>query len=110
MRWYGSLRRAAHIAQVRRRGRRISFPTLSAYGLAAHGGASEIGITVSKALGSAVCRNLVRRRIRGALDELGPAQPAPARLLLVARPPAAQVPYRQLAADVAAAVAQLARR
>lgn len=106
MRWFDPLRRQSEIAYVRRRGRRAGFVTLSAFGLEADGARCRIGITVSKAVGGAVVRNLVRRRIRGALEAL-PARPAPVRILFIARPEAAGEPYTRLAADVAAALRRL---
>jgi ribonuclease P protein component len=109
VRWYERLRRQADIAYVRRRGRRTNTPTLAAYTLELPlASASRIGITVSKAVGKAVTRNLVRRRIQGALDAMGPLVPARTGLLFVARPEAAVVPYAQLAADVARAVSSAA--
>jgi ribonuclease P protein component len=105
VRWFDSLRRQSEIAYIRRRGRRASLATLSAFGLEADGPRSRIGITVSKAVGGAVVRNRVRRRIRGALEAL--AQPQPVLLLLVARPQAAAEPYARVAADVAAALRRL---
>jgi ribonuclease P protein component len=108
MRWYGRLRRSSEIAFVRRRGRAAAYPTLTAFAADAAGGSSRVAVTVSKAVGPAVTRNLIRRRVRGALDALGP-QPA-ARLLFVAKPAAAEASYARLAADVAAALARLAAR
>ncbi len=67
-------------------------------------GAVRIGVVTSKAVGGAVTRNLVRRRIRGALDALD--RPPATRMLFVAKPEAAAVPYATLAAEVAAAVAR----
>jgi ribonuclease P protein component len=109
MHWFGRLRRAGEIAFVRRRGRQAALATLSAYAAPQAGPPSRVGVTVSKAVGGAVVRNLVRRRIRGALAELPPPA-APLRLLFVAKPAAATVPYGELAADVAAAVARVAVR
>lgn len=105
MRWYGRLRRSGEIAFLRRRGRHAALATLSAYAAPEDRGASRVGVTVSKAVGGAVTRNLVRRRIRGALDALPPPKD-PVRLLLVAKPAAAVVPFERLAADVTAALAR----
>ncbi|MBD5635453.1 MAG: ribonuclease P protein component [Candidatus Eremiobacteraeota bacterium] len=102
MRWYGRLRRSGEIAFVRRRGRRSGYAGFSVFAVA---GAppSRIGVTVSKAIGGAAVRNLVRRRIRGALDALPAAGPG-ARILFVAKPAAATLPFGRLASDVAAAL------
>lgn len=108
MRWYRSLRRTSDFAQLRRRGRRLASDSLAAYGLPGALGRPEIGVTVSKAVGGAVVRNLVRRRIRGALDALSASRPTGGKLLLVARPAAALAPYGRLAGDVASALAALA--
>ena len=102
MRRYERLRRAGEIAFLRRRGRAIGLPTLTAYAVAPERGRVRVGIAVSKSVGKAVVRNLVKRRIRGALDAL--ADPPAARLLFVAKPAAAAAGYARLAADVATAV------
>jgi len=107
MRWYGRLRRAGEIAFVRRRGRQAAFATLSAYAAPESSGSSRVGVTVSKAVGGAVTRNLVRRRIRGALEALRVPE-RPVRLLFVAKPAAATAGYPRLAADVAAALGRVA--
>ena len=104
MRWYDRLRRSSEIAWVRRKGRRASVPTLALFALPAVDGGVAVGVTVSKAVGGAVTRNLVRRRILGALDAL-PERPKAARLLFIAKPAAASEGYARLAADVAAALA-----
>jgi ribonuclease P protein component len=107
MRWYGRLRRSGEIAFVRRRGRRVDLETLSLY--AAPGrNATLVAVTASKAVGGAVARNLIRRRIRGALDALGPAAGAGRRLVVVAKPAAASAPYGRLAADLRAGFGKLA--
>jgi ribonuclease P protein component len=105
VRWFDALRRQSEIAYVRRRGRRAGLATLSAFGLEADGPRCRIGITVSKAVGGAVVRNRVRRRIRAALEALAPARPV--RVLFVARPEAAAESYARLAADVATALHRL---
>jgi ribonuclease P protein component len=101
------MRRSSEIAFLRRRGRQARLTTLAAFAAESQGRRSRIGITVSGQVGGAVVRNRVRRRIRGALDALGPPRP-PLRLLFVARPSAANEPYAKLAADVDAALAQFA--
>jgi ribonuclease P protein component len=108
MRRFDRLRRAGEIAYLRRKGRGMHFPTITAFSAPANDGAVRVGIITSKAVGGAVERNRVRRRIRGALEAL--PQPPTARLLLIAKPAAATVPYAKLADDVAAAVARSAAR
>ena len=64
-----------------------------------------MAVTVSKAVGKAVVRNLVKRRIKGALDGLhAPARSL--RIVIVARPAAGSEPYERLARDVAAVMAR----
>ncbi len=89
---------------MRRKGRRASAPTLSLFALPSAGERVAAGVTVSKAVGGAVTRNLVRRRILGVLDGLS-ERPQGLRLLFVAKPEAASESYARLAADVAAALA-----
>jgi len=104
VRWYGRLRRSGEIAFVRRRGRRLGFETCSVFALD-DPGPTRVCVTVAKAVGGAVVRNAVRRRIRGALD----AQPLPAkasRLVFVAKPAAATASFSRICGDVAAALGQ----
>lgn len=106
MRWFGRLRRSNEIAFVRRRGRAVHLPTLVAYGTDGASGGPRVGITVAKTVGIAVVRNLVRRRIRGALDALIPAGER-RRYLFIAKPTAASAGYDALARDVATALERL---
>ncbi len=104
MRWYGRLRRPAEIAFVRRRGTRIGLTTFTAFA-ATGAGETRVCITVSKAVGGAVVRNAVRRRIAGALDA-HEALDDVRRLVFVAAPNAATATYARIAADVAGALAR----
>jgi len=106
VRWYDRLRRSSDIAFVRRRGKPAGTSGLTAYGLADRGGRTRVAVTVASSVGGAVTRNLVKRRIRGALDALGPPA-VPLRLLIVAKPAAAALPYDRLARDVATALGRL---
>jgi ribonuclease P protein component len=107
MRWYDRLRRQADIAYVRRRGRRIALATFVAYVAETRALSPRVAITISKAVGKAVVRNRVRRRIQSALDTLGPVLSVRRGLLLVVRPEAAAASYEQLASDVMRMVALL---
>lgn len=108
MRWYESLRRQAEIAYVRRRGRRSATAMFAAYAADLTSKRPRVAITVAKTVGKAVVRNRIRRRVRGALDALGPSLAPRTGLLVIARPKAAQASYAEIAADVAAALAELA--
>jgi len=56
------LRRSADFASVIKRGRKVARPTLVLYALPS--GESRFGLVVSKKVGGAVERNLVKRRLR----------------------------------------------
>jgi len=92
---------------VRRRGSATGQATVVAYAVPSRDGRTRVAITVSKAVGKAVVRNLVRRRIRGALDGFPPVGTG-VRLLIVAKPASATVPYERLAGDVRAALGRIA--
>lgn len=105
MRWYASLRRPGEIAFVRRSGRHAGAGTVAAHVAGSPGGPCRIAVTVSKAVGNAVVRNLVKRRIKGVLNGLGPPGRS-LRIVIVARPAAGSEPYARLARDVAAVMAR----
>ncbi|HEX4012596.1 MAG TPA: ribonuclease P protein component [Candidatus Cybelea sp.] len=104
MRRVASLRRQADFARLRRTGRRVSSHSLTIYrtDLLADE-TSLVGITVSKAIGKAVVRNKVRRRLSAIVRELLPAYGA-MRLLVVPRPSAAVARFTDLKAEVTSAL------
>ena len=106
MRWFGRLRRSSEIAFVRRRGRAVQLATVVAYASEAPVGSVRVAVSVSKAVGTAVVRNRVRRRIRGALEALPARQRV--RLVFVAKPAAALAGYALVAGEVASALERLA--
>ncbi|MEV0391751.1 ribonuclease P protein component [Polymorphospora rubra] len=65
---------------------------------------SRAGFVVSKAVGGAVVRNLVRRRLRHLVRERLDTLPAGSTLVVRALPSAAEAPYGRLAADLDAAL------
>ena len=99
------LSRQADFARLRRHGRRLSAKSLIIYrgDLLPGDPTSLVGITVSKSIGKAVTRNKLRRRLAAIVNEALAAQRA-MRLLLVARPSAAAVPFAGLRAEVASAL------
>ena len=105
MRWFGRLRRSNEIAFVRRRGRAIGLRTIRVYVVDGPPGDVRVAVTVSKAVGIAVVRNRVKRRIRGALDALSCR--VACRMLVVAKPEAAVASYEVVARDVAEALDRL---
>jgi ribonuclease P protein component len=96
MRRYASLRRSAEFSRLRQRGRRLATPVLTVYRAEAFKAdrTSVVGITVGKPVGKAVVRNKVRRRVAAILQQMLAGRRM--RLLVVARPAAAQAPFDQL--------------
>ena len=93
---------------MRRSGRRSAFGTLRAFVLPTRAGRVRVGISVPATVGPAVVRNLVRRRVQGALDALPSAKrPGGADIVFILAPPAAAAGYAGLARDVERAVAPL---
>jgi ribonuclease P protein component len=106
MRRFASLRRQADFARLRQRGRRTATANLTIYrGQGSPQGERPlVGITVSTAVGNAVVRNKIKRRIAACMHELAPADPA-VRLLIVARPSTVSAAYTDLHAELARALA-----
>jgi len=105
MRRFASLCRQADFARLRRQGQRISTKSFVIYRSEAVAGdaASLVGITVSKAIGKAVVRNKLRRRLAAVINEALPPRCA-MRLLVVARPNAGSLPFAELQAEVTSAL------
>lgn len=101
MRRFASLRRTADFTRLRQRGRRVAMPNLTIYRGEAHPRDERplVGFTVTKSVGTAVVRNRLRRRLAASIHELIPPQ-ARMRLLVVARPSAAALPYAALHEEV----------
>ncbi|MFF0152475.1 ribonuclease P protein component [Micromonospora sp. NPDC005203] len=66
---------------------------------------SRAGFVVSKAVGNAVIRNRVKRRLRALVQDRLTALPAGSTLVVRALPAAAEVSYPRLATDLDAAIA-----
>jgi ribonuclease P protein component len=112
VRWFASLRRHADFARVRRLGKRTNLRTLRAFVLPGRSAATRIGVSVPVSVGPAVVRNLVRRRVHGALSALPAGSRAlgkPADVVFLLSPEAAQAGYAAVAQDVASVVAQFVR-
>lgn len=97
MKPFVSLRRPADFDRLRRRGSRTVTDAFTLY--RAESPASDrrpvLGISVAKAVGIAVVRNRVRRRL-AAIAAAKLAGRPPSRFLIVVRPPAATMPFSQL--------------
>src|SRR5579872_6506249 len=106
MRPFASLRRSAEFAWLRRHGRRAGAGSLTLYQAEAEANLrrSLVGISVGKPVGTAVARNRVRRRVAAILDEALTGRRM--RLLVVARPGAATVPFAALRRDLVRALDQ----
>lgn len=70
----------------------------------------RVGFVVSKAVGGAVARNQVRRRLRGVIVEHRGDLPAGVDLVVRALPPAATADYATLSTDLLGAVRAVGRR
>lgn len=69
-----------------------------------------VGLVVSKAVGNAVVRNRVKRRLRALMRERLGALPDRSSVVVRALAPAARRPYAELAADLDGAVRTAVRR
>ena len=84
------------IARVRRYGKRAGDPLLTLYVLPARSVDVRIGFSVSKRVGKAIVRNLVKRRLREAMRHELPQTRLGLDILVVARPAAAAASYQEL--------------
>lgn len=69
-----------------------------------------VGLVVSKAVGNAVARNLVKRRLRALMRERLAGLPERSSLVVRALAPAAARPYAELASDLDGALRTAVRR
>ena len=111
MRSFASLRRRGDFSRLRHRGRRLAIGPGTLYRTAAavDDRLPLVGISVSKAVGNAVVRNRVRRRLAAIFHE-ALAGASPVRLLLVVRPDAAAAPYAETRIEIQAALGSGSRR
>lgn len=85
-------------ARVVRRGRRAGGPMLVTHLLDdAFTGPTRVGFVVSKAVGNAVTRNLVKRRLRHLMRERISLLPSGSGVVIRALPSAAQATHHELA-------------
>ncbi len=106
------LRASTDFTEVFRRGRRAGRSRLTVHLLlpAAESGAPvRAGLVVSKAVGNSVARHQVARRLRHLLRDRVPALTPGTRLVVRAAAPAAAASSAELALDLDAALAKLAR-
>jgi ribonuclease P protein component len=98
------MRTSEEFRQTIRFGKRASRPTLVAHVMPGGTGHTSVGFVVSKAVGPAVVRNRVKRRLRHLMRARIDQLPAGSRLVIRALPASAQQPASTLAADLDAAL------
>ncbi|WP_341230191.1 ribonuclease P protein component [Nocardioides salarius] len=94
------LRDGSDFRAASRRGRRAGSRTLVAHLLVGDDDEVRIGFVVSKAVGNAVVRNRVKRRLRHLAREHVSMLPGSAVLVVRALPAAAQASYAELGTDL----------
>src|SRR5690554_6774289 len=78
--------------------------------LAPGDGNAKVGFVVSKAVGNAVTRNLVKRRLRAVVAQRLSSLPAGALLVVRALPAAAEASFAELASQFESALARTTQR
>jgi ribonuclease P protein component len=109
------MRSPEEFKRVMRSGRRAGGPTLSGHLLPAaspvpEGAGPKVGFVVSRAVGSAVVRNRVKRRLRELMRRRLACLPGGCLLVVRAHPAAAGVGQVDLAADLDLVLERLLRR
>ena len=102
------LRSRAEFAEAVRRGARTATPALVLHLFTdATAGPARAGFVVSRTVGTAVTRNLVRRRLRHLVSDRLTQLPAGTRLVVRATPAAASASYPSLGSQLDSALARL---
>jgi ribonuclease P protein component len=106
------LRRSVDFERTVRRGTRAGRPTVVVHLLAdaEESGPPQVGFVVSKAVGNAVRRNLVKRRLRSAAGKQLTTLPPGARAVVRALPASADSTYLKLERDVAGGLGRALER
>jgi ribonuclease P protein component len=107
------MRRRADFAVAVRRGSRAGRPLLTGHLLVRGGHGDQpprVGFVVSKAVGKAVVRNKVRRRLRAIVRGYLPSLPGGSLLVVRAHPQAATARQADLAAELDLVMSTLVRR
>ncbi len=105
------LRRSEDYAATIRRGVRVGRGTVLVHAREAAGdGDARVGFVVTKAVGGAVVRNRVRRRLRGVVIEHRESLPHGVDVVVRALPTAATADFATLRADLLAALRGTERR
>jgi ribonuclease P protein component len=105
------MRRSEDFAQTIRGGARAGRASVVVHVRAVPGRqTSRVGLVVSKAVGGAVVRNRVRRRLRSVVVENSRTLPGGTDVVVRALPRAAEATFTQLRDDVVSALGAAARR
>ncbi|MFI6324821.1 ribonuclease P protein component [Nonomuraea sp. NPDC050556] len=105
------MRRGDEFASAIKRGDRAGRPTLVVHLNVAESGEEPIvGFVVSRAVGGAVVRNKVKRRLRHLMRDRLDRLPRGSLLVVRANPPAASARHERIAAELDAALDRLLRR
>ncbi len=99
MRTYEPLRRRGEFARVRSRGKRFSGAFLTCF-VAGGRRRTRVGISVATAIGGAVVRNRLRRRLKAILDQRPLGTPPYRDILFIARQGAGELRFDELSAEV----------
>lgn len=94
------LKRSRDFARVRRFGRSSGSPLAALYVLPTRSDDVRVGFSVSKRVGKATVRNLVKRRMREAVRQQLPSLQRGQDLVFIARPAASAASYDQIADSV----------
>ncbi|WP_082535071.1 ribonuclease P protein component [Nonomuraea pusilla] len=104
------MRRGEEFAAAIKRGKRAGRPTLVVHLGTAGEETPLVGFVVSKAVGDAVTRNKVKRRLRHLMRDRLHRLPRGSLLVVRANPPAASAGYEHLAAELDLALDRVLRR
>ncbi|MER7423255.1 ribonuclease P protein component [Nonomuraea rubra] len=104
------MRRGEEFEAAVRRGKRAGRPTLVVHFTLSGEEPPLVGFVVSKAVGGAVTRNKVKRRLRHLMRDRLHRLPRGSLLVVRANPPAASARFEHLAAELDLALDRLLRR
>lgn len=104
------LRKRAEFDRVYQGGERHSSANLTVIFLAASGSSPRVGFTAGKALGGAVVRNRIRRRLREAVRRHLRELKTPAEVVFHPRKSALRAEFSQLEAEVTRAFTVISKR
>ena len=99
------IRRPAEFRSVLARGNRVSNTHMNVVATSNNRSRSRIGLSVSKRVGSAVTRNLIKRRIQTAFANI--CNGGGWDLVVIAKPPSSSVSYGELYAGIESLITRL---